>query len=127
MLLQAYAECTITRLKLIMTTISKHNRLVTLVNVFTVEPSRQQELLDLLDRATQIVRHEPGFISSSLHRSIDGNKVTMYAQWRSVEAYQAMRENPAPLSYFEQAVAFSKFEAAMYEVVETYSPPFEGA
>ncbi|MGF6535786.1 MULTISPECIES: antibiotic biosynthesis monooxygenase family protein [Paraburkholderia] len=106
-----------------MTTISKHNQLITLINVFTVEPSRQQELLDLLDRATQIVRLEPGFISSSLHRGIDGNKVTMYAQWRSVEAYRAMRENPTPLSYFEQAAAFTEFETAVYEVVETYSPP----
>ena len=110
-----------------MTTISRHNQLITFINVFTVEPSRQQELLDLLDRATQIVRLEPGFISSSLHRGVDGNKVIMYAQWRSVEAYRAMRENPAPLSYFKQAVAFAEFETAMYEVVETYSPSAEGA
>jgi quinol monooxygenase YgiN len=110
-----------------MTQISKHDRLVTFINVFTVEPFRQRELLDLLDRATQIVRLEPGFISSSLHRSIDGSKVTMYAQWRSVEAYQAMRENPTPLRYFEQIVAFATFEAGMYEVIETYSPPPDAA
>jgi quinol monooxygenase YgiN len=106
-----------------MITISKHERLVTLINVFTVEPGRQQELVDLLAHATQIVRLEPGFVSASLHRSIDGNKVTMYAQWRSIEAYQAMRENPAPLTYFQQAVALAKFEPGIYEVVETYSPP----
>lgn len=29
----------------------------------------------------------------------------MYAQWRSVEDYQAMRENPAPLPYLQQALA----------------------
>ncbi|WP_341315148.1 antibiotic biosynthesis monooxygenase family protein [Paraburkholderia sp. IMGN_8] len=106
-----------------MTTISKHDKLITLINVFTVEPARQQELLDLLARATEIVRFEPGFVSANLHRSIDGSKVTMYAQWRSIEDYQAMRENPAPLRYFEQAVAFARFEPGMYEVVETYCPP----
>jgi hypothetical protein len=31
------------------------------------------------------VRHAAGFISARLHRSLDGTKVTMYAQWRSVE------------------------------------------
>jgi hypothetical protein len=30
-----------------MTTISKANKLVTLINVFTVEPANQQQLLDL--------------------------------------------------------------------------------
>jgi quinol monooxygenase YgiN len=116
-------QLTITGRNLIMTTISKHNKLSTLINVFTVEPARQQELLDLLARATQIVRLEPGFVSANLHRSIDGSKVTMYAQWRSIEDYQAMRENPAPLPYFEQAISFARFEPGMYEVVETYCPP----
>jgi len=105
-----------------MTTISKGNSLVTLINVFTVEPAKQQQLLDLLARATETsVRHAPGFISANLHRSLDGTKVAMYAQWRSVEDYQAMRENPAPLPYLQQALDLAKFEPGIYEVVETYS------
>jgi quinol monooxygenase YgiN len=105
-----------------MTTISLSRKLVTLINVFTVEPDNQQQLLQLLAGATEIsVRHAPGFISSSLHRGLDGTKVTMYAQWRSVEDYQAMRENPAPLRYFQQALAIAKFEPEMYEVVEIFS------
>ena len=64
-----------------MTTISPTRKLVTLINVFTVEPANQERLLDLLVRATEIsVRHAPGFISASLHRGLDGTKVTMYAQ-----------------------------------------------
>jgi quinol monooxygenase YgiN len=106
-----------------MTTISKSNKLLTLINVFTGAPEHQQEVVDLLARATETsVRHAPGFISSSLHRSLDGTKVVMYAQWRTIEDYQAMRENPAPLPYLQQALALAKFEPGMYEVVETYSP-----
>jgi quinol monooxygenase YgiN len=105
-----------------MTTISPNRKLVTLINVFTVEPRNQQKLIELLARATETsVRHAPGFISASLHRGIDGTKVTMYAQWRSVEDYQAMRENPAPLPYLKEALAIAKFDPGMYEVVETYS------
>ena len=107
-----------------MTTISKGNEVVTLINVFTGAPAHQQEIVDLLARATETsVRYAPGFISATLHRSLDGTKVVMYAQWRSIEDYQAMRENPAPLPYLQQAVALAKFEPGMYEVVETYSPP----
>jgi quinol monooxygenase YgiN len=105
-----------------MTTISPNRKLVTLINVFTVEPANQQQLIELLARATETsVRHAPGFISASLHRSLDGTKVTMYAQWRSLEDYQAMRENPAPLPYLQQALAIAKFDPGMYEVVEIYT------
>jgi len=105
-----------------MTTISPCRKLVTLINVFTVEPANQERLLDLLARATETsVRHAPGFISASLHRGLDGTKVTMYAQWRSVEDYEVMRRNPAPLRYLQQALAIAKLDPGMYEVVETFS------
>jgi quinol monooxygenase YgiN len=104
-----------------MTTISPSRKLVTLINVFTVDPANQQELIELLGRATEtFVRHAPGFISASLHRGLDGTKVTMYAQWRSVEDYQAMRKNPAPLPYLKQALAIAKFDPGTYEVVQSY-------
>lgn len=105
-----------------MPTISKNAKIVTLINVFTVEPENQRQLMELLDRATTTsVIHAAGFISASLHRSLDGTKVTMYAQWRSVEDYQAMRENPAPLPYLHQTLTIAKFEPGIYEVVETYA------
>jgi len=105
-----------------MVTISPSRRLVTLINVFTVEPANQRQLLELLARATETsVRHAPGFISASLHRSLDRTKVTMYAQWRTIAAYQAMRENLAPLPYLQQTLAIAKFDPGMYEVVETYA------
>ena len=79
--------------------------------------------MELLARATETsVRHAPGFISSALHRSLDGTKVTMYAQWRTIEDYETMRKDPAPAPYLQQALAIAKFEPGMYEVVESYQP-----
>jgi len=97
---------------------------VTFINVFTVtDPANQHRLVDLLTRVTNdIVRHVPGFISSSLHRSLDGTKVTMYAQWRSMAEYDAMRVDPRPVPYFEQALAISTFAPGSYEVVEDFAP-----
>ena len=47
-------------------------KLVTLINVFTVEPANQRPLLELLRLATETsVRHASGFISAILHRSLD--------------------------------------------------------
>ena len=106
-----------------MTQITKENNLLTLINVFTVEPANQQRLVDLLILATNTsVRMITGFISSSLHQSLDGTKVTMYAQWRSLEDYQNMRNNPFASPYLTQALEIAKFESGMYQVVETFSP-----
>ncbi len=66
------------------------------------------------------VRHAPGFVSSALHRTVDGTKVTMYAQWRTIEDYEAMRRDPAPLPYLQEALTFATFEPGRYEVVETF-------
>jgi len=110
-----------------MTTITENSGLVTLVNVFTVEPSNQQELLDLLARATKTsVRDLPGFVSAALHRSVDGTRVTMYAQWQSEAHYRnylSLRSNPAESPYVEQVLAIARFDSAMYEVVEVFSGP----
>jgi quinol monooxygenase YgiN len=96
---------------------------VTLINVFTVDPAKQHELVHLLARATEAsVRHAPGFISARLHRSLDGTKVVMYAQWQSREAYEAMRGDPGSRPYLERALAIAKFEPEMYEVVQTFLP-----
>jgi quinol monooxygenase YgiN len=61
-------------------------------------------------------------VSASLHRSLDGAKVVMYAQWRSVEDYQAMRSNPTASPYMQKALTLARFELGMYEVVETFAP-----
>ncbi len=66
-----------------------------LINVFTVAPERQQELLDVLTEATeQVMRFQPGFVSANLHRSRDGQYVANYAQWRSAADFEAMLANP---------------------------------
>jgi quinol monooxygenase YgiN len=102
---------------------SPQSKPVTLINVFTVDPQNQQRLIELLTRATEVsVRHAPGFIAANLHRSIDGTKVTMVAQWRSAEEYQAMRNDPAPLPYLQEALTMATFAPSMYEVVQTFSP-----
>jgi quinol monooxygenase YgiN len=104
-------------------TISKDADLVTLINVFTVDPSNQSRLVEILTKVTEtVVRHARGFISSSLHRSRDGTKVTMYAQWRSLDDYEAMRRDPRPVPYLQEAVSIATFEPGIYDVVGSFAP-----
>ena len=106
--------------------ISAISSVVTLINVFTVEPVNQHRLIELLTNATEVsVRHAPGFVSASLHRSKDGTKVTMYAQWRSIEDYQAMRGDTTSLPCLQEALKIAKFEPGIYEVVRIFAPAGE--
>jgi heme-degrading monooxygenase HmoA len=104
------------------TEISTENDFLTLINIFTVEPENQQQLVELLIATEGSVNKMAGFISSSLHKSLDGTKVTMYAQWRSLADYQNMRNNPAASPYLDQALQIATFESGMYEVVRTFMP-----
>jgi hypothetical protein len=44
----------------------------------------------------------------------------MYAQWRSAEDYQTMRQDAGPLPFLEEALTIAKFEPGMYEIVRTF-------
>ena len=102
--------------------------MITLINVFTVDPANQGRLLDILGRATvEFVRQAPGFVSATLHRSLDGSKVTMYARWRSLEDYEAMRKDPGPVPLFREALAIAQFDPGIYEVVQTFSAEGDAA
>jgi quinol monooxygenase YgiN len=79
--------------------------------------------VELLTEATEVsVRRAPGFVSASLHRSTDGTKITMYAQWRSIDHYRAMRRGPGPFPFLQEALTIAKFEPGIYEVVRTFAP-----
>jgi quinol monooxygenase YgiN len=106
-----------------MPTISKGRVPLTLINVFTVKPEKQEELIALLKEVTERdVRHHKGFISASLHRSLDGGKVTMYAQWASIDDYESMRKDSGSASSLGKALEFATFDPGMYEIVEIFIP-----
>ena len=95
---------------------------MTLINVFSVEPENQEKLLDLLTRATEeFVGHAPGFMSAVLHRSLDGAKVTMVAQWEGLAAYEAMRQDPGPRLLLEEALTIARFKPGVYEAVQSFT------
>jgi antibiotic biosynthesis monooxygenase (ABM) superfamily enzyme len=105
-----------------MVTISKANDVVTLINVFTVEPANQQKLLDMLIEATEkTMKNLPGFVSANIHKSADGVRVANYAQWRRREDFETMLKNPEATAHMKPIMEIAKFDAHLYEVVESMS------
>lgn len=91
---------------------------VVLINTFTVTPENQARLVALLAQVTRDeVARARGFVSATLHRSLDGDKVTMYARWRSANDYAAMRQTGAAREAMAAITAIAAYEPGMYEIV----------
>lgn len=101
------------------TTITTDARLMTLINVFTVEPEHQQELIDVLAEATTVMSTRDGFVSANLHRSDDGRRVVNYAQWRSRDDYAAMLADPAARVHMRRAEELATFDPIVCDVAYT--------
>ncbi|WP_328607132.1 antibiotic biosynthesis monooxygenase [Amycolatopsis sp. NBC_00345] len=99
------------------TTIDLAAEVATLLNVFTVDPARQRELVTVLETATEtVMRHQPGFISANIHASLDGTRVANYSQWSTVDAFQAMLANPECIPHLDSARALAHSDPHMYTV-----------
>lgn len=100
-----------------MTAIREGSAPVTLINVFTVTPERQNDLVRLLREATeQTIRHQPGFVSVNIHASLDGTNVVNYAQWESVDDLTAMLADPESSEHIGKISAIAQSAAQLYRV-----------
>ncbi|MET9830118.1 antibiotic biosynthesis monooxygenase [Streptomyces sp. NPDC006385] len=99
-------------------TIRPDGNLVTLINVFEVDPAKQQELVALLNEGLdKVFRHRPGFVSAHILVSKDGGRVVNYAQWRSPQDIQATLADPAAQEYARRTAELGKPAPALYSVV----------
>lgn len=96
-----------------------------LINTFTVDPARAEELLELLSRATEtVMRQRPGFVSANLHLSADRRHVANYAQWRRPEDFEAMMQDPNAQIHMREAANIAlSFDPIFYSLRESHSPP----
>lgn len=106
-----------------MTTLDPAAGYLVLINTFTVEPSRADELLAALSRATEEgMRQRPGFVSANLHVSRDKRHVANYAQWRSQDDVDAMMADDAAQVHMREAAAIAdSFDPIYYDLLETHS------
>jgi heme-degrading monooxygenase HmoA len=105
------------------TTISTDDELATLVYVFEVEPSKQDQLVELLEqKAEAVIRHRPGFISVNLLKSDDGTRVINYAQWRSLEDIKATTDGPDAEAWTRRTAELAKTTRHVYSVSSIHHP-----
>jgi heme-degrading monooxygenase HmoA len=67
---------------------------VTQITIVESEPTKQAEALSLMAERARFMARQPGFISISLHRSLDGRRIVNYVQWESRELLRSAHQSP---------------------------------
>jgi len=68
---------------------------VVLVNVFTLDPADEQAFLQAWQGDAEVMKRQPGFISTQLHRALgDSPTYLNYAVWDSTADFRAAFRNP---------------------------------
>ena len=93
--------------------------IVTQISVFTVPEGEQQPLIDYLIGAAQAAREVDGWLSASLHRSLDGTRVVNYAQSADADAARRVFEHLRRKGLIEGNKRYGEAHPGLYQVAFT--------
>ena len=102
-----------------MAIIQTDDGVITQINVFTVAPEKHQELVTLLSEAAAFASTIPGWISASVHRSLDGTRVVNYAQSKDLESAQNIITALREAGWLDRNIALGEAHPGLYEVAFT--------
>jgi ribosome-associated toxin RatA of RatAB toxin-antitoxin module/heme-degrading monooxygenase HmoA len=90
---------------------------LTLINVFPVEPEKQQQMIDILTQAAgKTMRYQPGFLSACVYRGLAGTYVANCVQWRSREDFNRMWRQPQAQQHVAEVHAVAKGNPQLFEL-----------
>ena len=91
-----------------------------LIDVWTVDPSLERELLDRILELTRdvLVGHE-GFVSAQIYESVDQGAVMVRVTMRTIKDRQALTDSSEVHSALRELRAIAHSHARLFRLVET--------
>ena len=80
-------------------------------------------MIEALQDAAAFASGTPGWLSASLHRSLDGTRVVNYAQSESLAAAHDVIARLRDGGFLDRNKAFGEAHPGLYEVVATFDRP----
>ena len=74
--------------------IQTDNQPVTQITVIEPDQGKQAEALAIMTERGRSMARQPGFISVSLQRSLDGQRIVNYIQWKSRDLWGSAHKSP---------------------------------
>jgi quinol monooxygenase YgiN len=77
-----------------MSSIGIDNPPVTQITFVVSGPGKQAEAIAVMRERARFMARQPGCISITLHRSLDGRRIVNYVQWQSREQLESAHRSP---------------------------------
>jgi hypothetical protein len=105
------------------TTIDHTQDIVTLINIFTVQPTSQQLFLEAqIGEYKRLSGKIAGSLGANLHRGLSGRKAVNYAQFRTVEQFRAWQASDLMKDHLPLIQPYVEgIQPGIYRVVEVIS------
>src|SRR5213075_3403907 len=92
---------------------------VTQITIVESEPDKQAEALRVMTERARFMARQPGFVSISLHKSLDGRRIVNYVQWQSPDLLRAAHKSPEFRKEWGRFDALAdEIDPHLYEVAE---------
>lgn len=82
----------------------------------------QSRWLEVMHDSVHILQAKPGFVSMTLHSSLDGTRIAVYAQWTSRETLQAAISDPEAVAAHDRMAEIGTSDGSLYIVERVYGP-----
>jgi hypothetical protein len=98
-----------------------------LIDVWTVDPLRRRELVELIsDNLQQLVVPRTGFVSAQIYESIDGGRVLLNLRMRTARDRRDLTDAVEVERAYREARRIASSHASYYRLVQSFgdaSPP----
>ena len=99
--------------------------MITLINAFEITQfGKEDEFIQLWNETADLMKKEPGFMDTKLHRSVDPKARFQFvniAHWESPETWQqAIATNPGLQDWCKKIAAIAEANPALYTVAMEY-------
>jgi hypothetical protein len=95
-----------------------------LIDVWTVDPSRRDELVRRIsEHLRSLTTHRAGFVSAQVYESVDGRAVMVSVSMATVEDRQHLIDSPEAHAVFRELRAIARSHSRLYRLVESFGEP----
>jgi quinol monooxygenase YgiN len=97
--------------------------LITFIQIWDVaDTAGQRDWLAVMHDNIDLLRAKPGFITMTLHPSIDGKRIAVYAQWASPAALDDAISDPAAIAAHDRMAQIGSPDGTLYNLDCVYGP-----
>jgi heme-degrading monooxygenase HmoA len=103
--------------------ISSDSGHITFVQIWRISSAEhQQRLLETMHGSVGLLTKQPGFVSMSLHASLDGKQIATYAQWVDEESFTKATSLPDAKRSHDEMTRWETAEGTLYRIDSMYLP-----